>query len=117
MMGSQAGNANASNPGTVSTGTNRSTTQNTTPSTTQQPNNMGQAVSAAAHQAKADAKAAGIQVGPAVSAAVHEAQLAARDREAEDEDRETGLISSNTTTGNVTPGTGSTPTSDASTRR
>jgi hypothetical protein len=67
---------------------------------------MGQAVSAAAHTAKAQAKADGAKVGPAVSAAVHEAQRAARDREAEAENRETGTIS--TTSGNRTtagPGT------------
>jgi hypothetical protein len=42
---------------------------------------MGQAVSAAAHGAKAEARAAGEKVGPAVSAAVHEAQQSFRDRE------------------------------------
>lgn len=44
----------------------------------------GQAVSAAAHQAKADARAAGTQVGAAVSGAVHKAQRTARDREAKE---------------------------------
>jgi len=45
---------------------------------------MGQAVSAAAHGAKAEARAAGDKVGPAVSAAVHDAQRSFRDREARD---------------------------------
>ncbi len=40
--------------------------------------NMGQAVSAAAHGAKAEARAAGDKVGPAVSAAVHDAQQSFR---------------------------------------
>ncbi len=53
---------------------------------------IGDAVSAAAHQAQAEARAAGAQVGPAVSAAVHEAQQAARHREAQAEDREVGMM-------------------------
>jgi len=76
-------------------GTANTSTATSTPSSTAKtsPTNMGQAVSAAAHAAKAEAKAAGTQVGPAVSAAVHEAQQAARDREAEQEDHESGAVS------------------------
>lgn len=77
---------------------------------------MGQAVSAATHQAKAEAKAAGTQVGPAVSAAVHEAQQAFRDREAEAEDREIG-VAGGTTSGRAATGAGSTTTSNTALRR
>ena len=69
---------------------------------------MGQAVSSAAHAAKAAAKQNNEKVGPAVSAAVHQAQRSFRDREAGDEDREVGSTSGRaTTSGGVTAGSGS----------
>ncbi len=58
---------------------------------------IGDAVSAAAHKAQADARAAGARVGPAVSAAVREAQQAARQRETQAEDREVGMRSTSPT--------------------
>jgi hypothetical protein len=49
---------------------------------------MGQTVSAAAHGAKAEARAAGEKVGPAVSAAVHQAQRSFRGQDAHHGDRD-----------------------------
>jgi hypothetical protein len=63
---------------------------------------MGQAVSAAAHAAKTQAKDEGTKVGPAVSAAVHQAQREARDREAAAEDAEVGKSAETPTAPNTT---------------
>ena len=79
--------------------TSLTATTRTSPAATQSPKNMGEAVSTAAHTAKAQAKDDGAKVGPAVSAAVHEAQDIARDRDANDSNSRT----STTTGGRGTP--------------